>query len=114
VSSATRNLPSGSVDVLLCKALSWGPMHGFGVSRWLRTHSAGAFQLDDAVLYQGLHRAERHGWVTAEWRPSENHRRAKYYHLTEAGHQRLRDESTAWREWATALFAVLDIRTAEG
>ncbi|MEO5798031.1 MAG: PadR family transcriptional regulator [Gemmatimonadales bacterium] len=112
--SSSRTLPSGSVDVLLLKAISWGPRHGFAISRWLQTHSSGAFRLDDAALYQGLHRSERNGWVSSEWGPSENNRRAKYYTLTAKGEQHLRAESTAWRDWATALFSVLDLRTSEG
>jgi len=114
MSGRTRDLPSGSVDILLLKALSWGPRHGFGIARWLEERSDGALGLDDAALYQGLHRVERRGWVSAEWGPSENNRRAKFYRLTPAGRKQLRAEATAWRAWVAALGKVLDARTAEG
>lgn len=108
-----RDLPSGSVDVLLLKALSWGPQHGFWVSRWVRARSDGALGLDDAALYQGLHRCERRGWVTSEWGISENNRRAKYYELTPEGRSQLRADAAAWRGWVVALTKILDARTAE-
>jgi PadR family transcriptional regulator len=114
MSGRARELPSGSVDILLLKALSWGPQHGFGVSRWLAARSDGALGLDDAALYQGLHRIERRGWATADWAPSENNRRAKYYRLTPEGRKQLRVETAAWRAWVEALGKVLDARTAEG
>lgn len=113
MSGRARDLPPGSVDVLLLKALSWGPRHGFGISRWLHARSDGALGLDDAALYQGLHRIERHGWVAAEWAASEHNRRAKYYRLTADGRKRLRAETTAWRGWVAALCKVLDARSAE-
>ena len=62
-------LPSGSVDILLLKALSWGPMHGFAISRWVRERSDDALTLEDAALYQGLHRLHRQGAIESEWGP---------------------------------------------
>ncbi len=111
--AAPLDLPAGSVDVLLLKALSFGPMHGFAVSRWVRARSEGSFLLEDAALYQGLHRMERQRWVESFWGPSENNRRAKFYRLTAAGRRRLKSETDAWRAWAAALFRVLDARSAE-
>ena len=107
-------LPAGSVDLLLLKALSWGPMHGYGISTWLRERTGESLSLDDAALYQGLHRIERHGWVSSEWGPSENNRRAKYYQLTAGGRRQLRAETTAWRAWVEALFRVLDAPSPAG
>ncbi len=106
------DLPSGSVDILLLKALSWGPRHGFAISRWVRARSDDALLLEDAALYQGLHRLERQDAVVSDWGPSENNRRAKFYRLTPGGRRRLRDETAAWRALAQALFRVLDARSA--
>ena len=105
-------LPSGSVDILLLKALSWGPMHGFAISRWVRERSDDALTLEDAALYQGLHRLHRQGAIESEWAPSENNRRARYYKLTSAGRRQLREETAEWRALAQALFQVLDARSA--
>jgi transcriptional regulator len=105
-------LPSGSVDILLLKALSWGPMHGFAISRWVRERSDDALTLEDAALYQGLHRLHRQGAIESEWGPSENNRRARYYKLTTAGRRQLREETAEWRALAQALFQVLDARSA--
>jgi len=107
------DLLQGTVDVLLLKTLSWGPLHGFGVSKWIRHRTDGVLHLDDAALYQGLHRLERKGWVASEWGLSESNRRAKYYKLTPLGRQQLRAESATWREYAAAVFRVLDARTSE-
>ena len=105
-------LPSGSVDILLLKALSWGPRHGFAISRWVRERSDEALALEDAALYQGLHRLHRQGAIESEWGPSENNRRARFYRLTPAGRRRLREETAEWRALAKALFQVLDARSA--
>lgn len=107
------DLPSGSVDLLLLKALSWGPMHGYAASNWIRARSGGALLLEDAALYQGLHRLERLGQVESEWGTSENNRRARFYRLTPAGRRRLRTETESWRDVAQALFQVLDARGAD-
>jgi len=107
------DLPSGSVDILLLKALSWGPMHGFAISRWVRERSDDALALEDAALYQGLHRLQRQDAIESEWGPSENNRRARYYRLTPTGRRRLREETAEWRALARALFQVLDARSAE-
>lgn len=107
------DLPSGSVDILLLKALTWGPMHGFAISRWVRERSDDALALEDAALYQGLHRLQRQSAIESEWGPSENNRRARYYRLTPAGRRRLREETAEWRALAKALFQVLDARSVE-
>ncbi|MGH7561999.1 MAG: PadR family transcriptional regulator [Gemmatimonadales bacterium] len=111
--AAPLSLLQGTVDMLLLKALSWGPQHGYGISQWIRARSGGTLGLEDAALYQALHRLERRGWLTAEWGQSENNRRAKYYRLTPGGRARLRDETVVWRQYAAAVFRVLDARQAE-
>lgn len=107
-------LLQGTVDILILKALSFGSQHGYGVSRWIRDRSEGALGLEDAGLYQALHRLERRGLVTASWGASENNRRARYYELTAVGRRELRAETGTWRQYAAAVFRILDARQAEG
>ncbi len=101
-------LLQGSVDVLILKTLSKGPMHGYGVSTWIRQRTDGVLGIEDAALYQGLHRLEAKGWIEAEWGASENNRRAKYYQLTEKGRKQLRAETVTWRRYTEAVAKVLD------
>ncbi|NOT07034.1 MAG: PadR family transcriptional regulator [Gemmatimonadales bacterium] len=108
------NLLQGTVDLLVLKALTWGPQHGYAVSRWIRKRSEGALGLEEAGLYQALHRLDRKGWVSATWGLSENNRRARFYELTAEGRQQLRTESGTWRQYAAAVFRILDARQAEG
>ena len=105
-------LVKGALDVLVLKTLSWGAMHGYGVSRWIRQRTAGVLTVDEAALYQALHRLERRRWVKSEWGVSENNRRAKYYELTAQGRRQLQSETTTWRAYAEAVFAVLDAKKA--
>jgi PadR family transcriptional regulator, regulatory protein PadR len=107
-------LLQGTVDLLVLKALTWGPQHGYAVSRWIRERSQGALGLEDAGLYQALHRLERRRWVAATWGLSENNRRARFYELTSEGRARLRLEAGTWRQYAAAVFRVLDAQKAEG
>jgi PadR family transcriptional regulator PadR len=102
------DLLKGTLDVLLLKTLGWGPMHGYAVSRWIRQRTDDVLAVEDAALYQALHRLERKGWITSEWGYSENNRRAKYYQLTAAGRRQLRAETAMWRLYATAVFKVLE------
>ena len=104
------DLLKGTLDVLVLKTLSWGPMHGYGVSRWIRQRTSGELEVEDAALYQALHRLEQRGWLEAEWGRSENNRRAKFYALTERGEEHLRDQTRAVRRYVKALTRVLDTR----
>ena len=106
--STTPTLLQGTVDVLILKTLSWGPMHGYAISRWLRERTRGAIEVEGAALYQALHRLERKRWISASWGLSENNRKAKYYDLTAEGRKQLRSESAGWRSYAGAVVAVLD------
>jgi transcriptional regulator len=101
------DLLQGTLDVLILKTLTWGTMHGYAVSRAIRQRTDDVLQVDDAALYQALHRLERRGLVTAEWGLSENNRRAKYYVLTTEGRRALRSETAVWRRYAEAVFKVL-------
>ena len=105
-------LIKGTVDLLVLKALSWGPMHGFGISLWLEEESRGALGLDDSATYQVLHRLEARGFIDADWRVTENSRRARYYSLTAAGRRHLRAETDAWLRYSRSVTAIVT-RTAK-
>jgi transcriptional regulator len=102
------DLLQGTLDVLILKTLSWQPMHGFGVSRWIRERTDDVLTVEDAALYQALHRLERRGLVEAEWGLSENNRRAKFYRMTPAGRRELREAAATWRRYSSAVGVVLD------
>ena len=102
------DLMQGTVAVLILKTLSWGAMHGYDISRSIRQRSNGALGLEDAALYQALHRLERKGWVTADWGLSENNRRAKFYQLTPDGRSALQAEVSTWRNYVEAVSKVLE------
>ena len=105
------DLVKGTLDVLILKTLTWEAMHGYGVSRWIRQRTGGVLAVEDAALYQALHRLERKKWIEAEWGWSENNRRAKYYQLTTLGRRQLRAEESTWRTYAGAVFEVLEARS---
>lgn len=98
----------GTLAVLILKALSWAPMHGFEISAWIEEHSGAAFELDAPGIYQSLYRMEAARLVEAEWGISEKQRRARYYKLTAKGRAQLRQESDAWRRYAAGVISVLD------
>ncbi len=106
--SSPLGLLQGTVDVLILRTLAWQPMHGYGISRWISDRSDGSLAVEDAALYQALHRLERKGFVESEWSMSDKNHRAKFYKLTGAGRRRLRTETAELRRYTTALFRVLD------
>jgi transcriptional regulator len=97
----------GTVDILILRALTAQPLHGYAISRWLDDRSDGVLSVEGAALYQGLHRLERQKLIAAEWGLSENNRKAKFYSLTTAGRARLRSESSTWKTYAAAVHKVL-------
>jgi transcriptional regulator len=97
----------GTLDLLVLRTLSSGAMHGYGIATRVQEQTGGALVIEDAALYQALHRLDRQGLVEAEWRPSENNRRARYYSLTAAGRRRLREERANWRRYTQAVDSVL-------
>jgi len=103
------DLMQGTVAVLILKTLSWGALHGYDISRSIRRRSDGALGLEDAALYQALHRLEHKGWIEAEWGLSENNRRAKFYGLTKEGRKALQAEVSTWRSYVEAVSKVLEI-----
>lgn len=102
------DLMHGTVAVLILKTLSWGAMHGYDISRTIRQRSEGALGLEDAALYQALHRLESKGWIESEWGVSENNRKAKFYRLTADGRKQLQLEVSTWQRYATAVSKVLE------
>jgi len=105
---STLGLLQGTVDLLILRALQSGPTHGYAVSRWVRERTEGVLTIEDAALYQALHRLEGRGWIEAEWGLSDNNRRAKYYRLTAAGRRQVRAEISLWKRYAEAVFKVIE------
>ncbi len=100
-------LVQGTVDVLILKTLSWSTMHGYGISQWIRQRTDGALAVEDAALYQALHRLERKGWVDSEWGVSDTNRRAKFYQITPQGRKQLQADVAELQRYVEALFKVL-------
>jgi transcriptional regulator len=107
VAEQTLDVLKGTLDVLILKTLSWGPAHGYAVSRWIRQITDEALSIEEGALYPALHRLEQRGWVSAEWGLSDNNRRARYYRLTPQGRAQLRREVTGWDRFAAAVSKVL-------
>ena len=100
-------LLQGTLDLLVLRCLSAGPRHGYSNATMVREQTDGELSIEDAALYQALHRLHRQDLVDAEWGPSENNRRARFYTLTPAGRKRLRDETANWRRYVRAVDALL-------
>ena len=112
----TQGVPEilrGTLDLLILRALSWGPTHGYGVARWIEHATNDALAIGEGTLYPALHRLEERGWVAASWGTSENNRQAKFYALTKKGRAQLRLETDAWRRYAAAIFAALEAPALE-
>ena len=98
----------GTLDMLVLKTLSWGPMHGYAILAWLRRVTDGALRIEDAALYPALHRMEARGVIESEWGLSENNRKAKYYCLTAAGRRALRAEAESWTRYVRTVGKVME------
>jgi PadR family transcriptional regulator, regulatory protein PadR len=109
---AGSDLYTGTLDVLILKALTWGPMHGYGVGKWIRDTTRDALQVQEGALYPALHRLERKGLLEEEWGISETGREAKYYKLTSAGRKHLQAEVTRWTRYTLAVSAALNAAPA--
>ena len=101
------DLLQGTLDVLILRALAWGTMHGYAVSRWIHERTDGTIVIEDAPLYKALHRLEKADFVVAEWGLSENNRRARFYTITAAGRKHLRNEASIWLRYSQAVTRVL-------
>lgn len=106
---ADSSLPlvKGTLDVLVLRAVSWGPMHGFEITSWLEDRSHGTLGVEDSAVYQALNRMQARGLLGADWGVTENNRRARYYRLTAAGRAHLRAETSRWVRYAGTVTAIL-------
>jgi PadR family transcriptional regulator PadR len=110
--SKPPDLVQGTLDLLLLKILALGPLHGVAISQRLKQVSDDVLQVSDGSLYPALHKLEQEGWISAEWRVSENNRRAKYYALTRFGRRALEREAQQWNRLSTAISQVLKLNEA--
>ena len=104
-------LVKGTLDVLVLKTLSWGPMHGFEITTWLEQRSGGSLEVEDSALYQALHRMEERGLLTAEWGQTDKNRKARYYRATAAGVAFLKAEAKQWARYAETVSDILRARS---
>jgi PadR family transcriptional regulator len=107
VAGSAPDLLQGTLDLLILKTLSSGPMHGWGVAQRILAASHNLLQVQQGSLYPALHRLEQRGWIVAEWGTSDNNRRARFYRLTADGRRQLARETESWRQFAGAVHFVL-------
>ncbi|MGH7717277.1 MAG: PadR family transcriptional regulator [Gemmatimonadaceae bacterium] len=100
-------LLQGTLGLVVLKALLGGPLHGYGIARWVESTTADILRVEEGSLYPALRRLEDRGWITSRWGLSEHNRRAKFYSLTQAGRTHLRSEAARWLEYSGAVTRVL-------
>lgn len=105
------DLMRGTLDLFVLKTLTWGPMHGLAILRWIEQATQSVLQVEEGALYPALHRMEQKGWLASEWGVSENNRRAKFYKLTPLGRRQFTANLTTWQRYVSAASMLL---TAEG
>lgn len=110
--SKPADLVQGTLDLLILKILALEPLNGFAMSQRLRQVSGEVLQVSDGSLYPALHKLEQEGWITAEWKQTENNRRAKFYALTRAGKRQLAKESANWQRLSAAISALVTLKEA--
>jgi len=110
--SKPSDLVQGTLDVLLLKIVALEPINGWAISQRLKQVSGDVLQVSDGSLYPALHKLEQEGWITAEWRPSENNRRAKFYSLTRVGRKQLEKEAANWTRLSEAITHVIRLEEA--
>ena len=101
------NLFSGTLDLLILRSLVWGPLHGYGIGRWIRRTSSEILSIEEGALYPALHRMQKKGWLQSDWGLTETRRQAKFYSLTDLGREHLNQETKRWEEHAMAVRSVL-------
>ena len=106
--SPRLDLPQGTLDLLILKAIALDPQHGWAIAERIQQISNNVLQVNQGSLYPALHRLERRGWIKAEWDVSDNNRRAKYYELTKKGRKQLDEQTDAWRTLTAAIGLLLD------
>ena len=104
------DLPQGTLDLLILKAIALEPQHGWAISERIHQISNNALKVTQGSLYPALHRLERRGWIAASWDVTDNNRRAKYYELTKKGRRQLDEQTDAWRSLTAAIDLLLDHR----
>ena len=110
--SRPSDLVQGTLDLLLLKILALEPLHGWAIGQRLRQVSGNILQVSDGSLYPALHKLENEGWIKAEWKPTENNRRAKFYALTRAGRRQLDNETASWDRLSSAISQVVRLDEA--
>jgi len=111
---ASLEVVRGTLDVLILRALSWGPQHGYAVSQWIRDRTEEELLVEEGALYPALYRMESKGWIEAEWGSSDNNRRAKFYALTPEGRRRLKQELDTWQRYTQAVSRILSATAGPG
>lgn len=101
----------GTLDFLILRTLAWGPQHGFGIAKWIKTVTDGRLQIEDGALYPALHRMAQKKWVAAEWGVTDSGRRARYYELTTLGRETLRTQTAAWADYVSAVQQIISAST---
>ena len=110
---AKIDLIQGTLDVLVLKTLSWGPLHGYAIARFIKRATGDTLQIEEGALYPALHRMEQRGWVVSDWGLSENNRRAKFYKLAPKGRKALRTEASTWQRYVEAVEMLLALDRPE-
>lgn len=110
--SKPTDLVQGTLDLLILKILALEPMHGWAISRRLKTLSNDVLQVSEGSLYPALHKLEQEGWIRAEWKQTENNRRAKFYSLTRPGRKQLESEAESWQLLSSAITRVVRLTEA--
>ena len=110
--SKPSDLVQGTLDLLILKILALQPLHGWAISQRLKQVSGEVLQVSDGSLYPALHKLEQEGWIKAEWKPSENNRRAKFYSLTRPGRKHLEREAANWNRLSAAISQVVELTEA--
>ena len=108
--SKPKDVVQGTLDLLIMKIIALEPMHGWAISQRLKQVSGDVLQVSDGSLYPALHKLEQEGWIKAEWAPSENNRRAKYYSLTCLGRKELEKETANWNRLSVAITQVVNLK----
>jgi PadR family transcriptional regulator PadR len=101
-------LLQGTLDMLILKTLQWGPQHGYGIIQAIRSSSSDVLQVETGSLYPALHRLERQGWLSSEWKQTDSNQRAKYYRLTAAGRKQLAAEHERWTQLSGAIAGIMN------
>jgi PadR family transcriptional regulator, regulatory protein PadR len=110
--SKPSDLVQGTLDLLLLKILALEPLHGWAIGQRLKQISGDVLQVSDGSLYPALHKLEQEGWITAEWKPTENNRRAKFYSLSRLGRKQLQREAANWERLSGAITGVVRLEEA--